>query len=342
MRELFNRVSSLDLAKKISGSDSTVFIVSAPEWIEKKKKKIEKTRGNVCQQRLKPKNVIEIKYQSRGVNSERIIEDQFTAKFDDSSQDVYDSLDIDSMKEFVNNINSKYKSMIVDITLINIRFLGAFLAILPYYKWETIYFCYTEPGEYIQQTDEEMRTFDMKYSTLGFDEIPNLQTQGDNTSECEWVVFMGFEGARLKKLEAEAAPQRRYVIPVMCIPSMQVEWHNYAIETNMEFIEGLKEAEQLKYVSAVNPFEVHNFLEEEKQKNNMRMKISPVGTKLTALGSIMYVLGNPDDMILTDNPYQEDENSIDFGISYCYDLSCFVKESMNKRFICEEEDYEYV
>ena len=331
MKELFNRVGSLELAKSISELESTVFIVSAPEWIQKKKV-VEKTRGDICQQELKPRNVIQVKYQSKGVNEERIIVDQFSIRYNGGEEIIYDSLDIEAMKKFISDVNSKYRYIIIDITLINIRFLGAFLAVLPYYNWEKVYFCYTEPGEYMQQVNEEMRTFDMKYSTLGFDEIPNLETMGDNTSVCEWVVFMGFEGGRLKKLDAEAAPQRKYVIPVMCIPSMQVEWHNYAIETNMEFIEGLRETEQLKFVSAVNPFEVFNFLEDEKQKNNMRMKISPVGTKLTVLGSIMYILENPDDMLLTDNPYQEDENSINYGISYCYDLTCFIKETVNKRF----------
>lgn len=334
MTELYNRVCDMELGNIISGDKDVVFIYGAPAW-KVKKEVMNKSRGDVCKEKLLPQNWIEIEYQRKGISPERTIMDGFVARHNVFPEQKYDNLDIDSMSMFVEMLNKNYKSIIVDITLINVRFLGAFLAVLPYYNWDMLYFCYTEPGEYIEKTEKDSRCFDLKYSTLGFDEIPNLQTEGDNTTECEWIVFMGFDGARLRQLDEEASPGRKYVIPVMCIPSMRLEWHNYAIEVNMEFIENLKEREQLKYVSAVNPFEVFNFLKEEKHKTGLRMKISPVGTKLTVLGSIMYIIESSEDMLLTDNPYQEDENAKNYGVSYCYDLSHFIKTVKNNRFEIE-------
>ncbi len=331
MTELYNRVCNMQLGKEISNHEDVAFLYGAPVW-NTENEHLKQSRGKVCKEKFQPCNWVEIEYQRKGISQERTIMDGFKVKFNSSLEENYVSLDIDSMSLFLDTINTKFKSLIVDITLINIRFLGAFLAVLPYYDWDSIYFCYTEPGEYIEKDDKGVRSFDLKYSTLGFDEIPNLQTEGDNTTECEWIVFMGFEGARLRQLDEEASPGRKYVIPVMCIPSMRAEWRNYAIEVNMEFIENLKELEQLKYVSAVNPFEVYEFLTNEKQNTGLRMKISPVGTKLTVLGSIMYIIENSEDMLLTDNPYQEDENAINFGSTYCYDLSYYIKTVKNKRF----------
>lgn len=39
----------------------------------------------------------------------------------------------------------------------------------------------------------------------------------------------------------------------------------------------------------------------------------------------MYVIKYSDDMLLTDNPIQEEENSLSYGRSYGYDLTYFLK-----------------
>lgn len=337
MKALYNRIGSLELAKELALSDKTVFIYEVPEWQVKKEGK---SRGFHCREELNPVNVISIKYERKGVDAEKAILESFAADFSTCGSESYDSLDIESMRSFLDKVNARFRSLIVDITLINIRLLGAFLAVLPYYDWEKVYFCYTEPGQYMPKdkgNDEENDEngpagFDLKYSMQGFDEIPNLQTMVDNTTDCEWIIFMGFEGSRLIKLNWEAEPNRRYIIPVMCIPAMHIEWHNYAMEVNMPFLDSVGETEHLKYVSAVNPFEIYNFLIEEKKQADLRLKISPVGTKLTVLGSIMYIIESEEDMILTDNPYQEDENSVDFGNSYLYDLTYFIRNVENRRF----------
>lgn len=335
MSELYNRIGGLELVKDLALSDEAAFIYEVPDWQVKKGKC--KSRGFQCREKLQPSNQISIKYERKGVDAEKAILESFAASFNEGVYEEYDSLDIESMCSFVDKVYAHYKTLIVDITLINTRLLGAFLAVLPYYEWDKVYFCYTEPGQYMEKDkvndEDETMGFDLKYSMQGFDEIPNLQTMVDNTTDCEWVIFMGFEGSRLIKLNWEAEPNRRYIIPVMCIPSMHIEWHNYAMEVNMRFLDSIGETEHLKYVSAINPFEVYNFLTTEKaRQNGLRLKISPVGTKLTVLGSIMYVIGSMEDMILTDNPYQEDENSIDFGNSYLYDLTYFVKQVENRRF----------
>ena len=47
------------------------------------------------------------------------------------------------------------------------------------------------------------------------------------------------------------------------------------MDANLDFIDRLEEHEGFKYVSAVNPFDVYNFLLSEKE-GGVRMKISPI------------------------------------------------------------------
>lgn len=330
---LYNRMCSLDILSPIIEKKDTLFIYGKTSW--KKKNKSQKSRGDICKEVLRPKQSIQLEYLCEGVNSQKLIDDAFKVWYSDGTSYKYDSLDDVEIKNFLAKLNKVYKCLVVDITLINIRLLGAFLAMISEFEWDGVYCCYTEPGEYIQKKEENERKFDLKTVTLGFDEVPNLQTMWDGLGECEWIIFMGFEGSRLQLLQVEAEPGRKYTVPVALIPAMHAEWYNYVIEANMEFMETIGKFEEIKYISAVNPYEVFNFLEKERNENkasNLRLKISPVGTKLTALGSIMYVIKYSDDMLLTDNPIQEEENSLSYGRSYGYDLTYFFKNVKNVRF----------
>lgn len=295
----------------------------------------------MCRKLLKPKQLIQLEYVRKGVDQQHLIDDEFKVWDDFQIERAqYDSLDLEDMKHFLSGVHNCYRNLIIDITLMNIRLLGALLAVLPFYQWEHVFCCYTEAGEYLRSTNGEDAQFDLKTQILGFDEIPNLQTTSDASNECAWIIFMGFEGSRLQALQQEAEPGRKYTIPVVSIPAMHAAWNNHAIKANMGYIETMKEHEQFKYVSAVNPFDVYNFLERVRVHGidkNMRMKISPVGTRLTTLGSMMFVLKNEQEILLTDNPYQKDENSRSYGRSYAYDLSYFFKTTKNKRFELEDD-----
>lgn len=175
------------------------------------------------------------------------------------------------------------------------------------------------------------RKFDMKNMTLGFEQIPGLETIEDNTIKSNWVVFLGFETERLKRMEEEVSTSREYIIPVVCIPSMQVKWHNYAIEVNRSFLDKAERLDRLSYVSAINPFDVYNYLKREKG-NHEHMIISPVSTKPVILGVIMYTLQNPRDMLLWDSSYQIQPNTEACGRTIFYDISFFVKNTFNQRY----------
>jgi hypothetical protein len=169
---------------------------------------------------------------------------------------------------------------------------------------------------------------------MGFDQIPNLETFSDSSTECDWVVFLGFEGSRLMRLEEESPSSRRFSLPYISIPAMKTNWHNVALDENSQFFElKISNQEKLDYVSAINPFETYDKLTYLKHNNaNVRLVVSPIGPKPVMLGCVMYVLENEDEMLLFDNPFQEGNNTEDYGASHFYDLSQFVRSVKNKRF----------
>lgn len=323
---LFNRMMPADYAYKLLNGKKYIFLYANP----KTKEGLEK-RGTRVKEDMSPLRYYEIEYFSTGTSKESKIEEGFRIKGYDGLSKEYLSLRKRDMYLFIEHLFSLSKNLVVDFTLMNTRFLGSFCALLNMFQWEEVYFCYTEPGNYKKNEQDK---YDLKNTTMGFDQIPNLETFSDSSTECDWVVFLGFEGSRLMRLEEESPSSRRFSLPYISIPAMKTNWHNAALDENSQFFElKISNQEKLDYVSAINPFETYEKLTYLKHNNaNVRLVVSPIGPKPVMLGCVMYVLENEDEMLLFDNPFQEGNNTEDYGASHFYDLSQFVRSVKNKRF----------
>ena len=323
---LFNRMMSAEFAYELLCNKEFIFLYANP----KTKEGLEK-RGTRVKADINPLKYYEVEYFSKGASRENKIEEGFRISGYDILSQEYNSLRKNDMYSFLKLLYSKSKNLIVDFTLMNTRFLGAFCALLNLFQWEEVYFCYTEPGKYKKNDYDK---YDLKNTTMGFDQIPSLETFSDSSTECDWVVFLGFEGSRLMRLEEESPSSRRYSLPFISIPAMRTNWHNVAMDANSQFFElKINNHENLDYVSAINPFETYDKLTYLKHNNaNVRLVISPIGPKPVMLGCVMYVLENEDEMLLFDNPYQEGNNTDDYGTTHFYDMSYFVRTVKNKRF----------
>lgn len=323
--KLYNRVCKMECVKKILENQEYCLV----QTDVRNRQNVEE-RGLRIAEELSPEKIIQISYHQKGVSSEKKIVDYFSVDY--GSQTIkYESLHKNDMYKFVQDLNNNFKYLIIDFTLMNIRFMGAFLAVLPMFQWDGIFFGYTEPGEYYR---DEREKFDLKNSPLGYEEIPGLESLGDITGQCDWIVFFGFEGSRLMRMVDEAPITKNTIIPFISIPAMQVGWHNFALDSNMDFFELHKaNSESIEYVSATNPFEVYRRLEKiQKENMGIRLVISPLSTKPVILGTLMHTLENCNNMILFDNPYQEETNTYACGTSFFYDLTYFIDKVQNTRF----------
>lgn len=327
--KLYDRMMTSKFAYDLLDKKDYMFLYANPK---RKANEIVEKRGTKIKNELNPKKYYEIAYFSNGVSEEKKIQEGFTAIDSNDCKNDYVSLEKKTMHGFLESIYGQTQILVVDFTLMNTRFLGSFFATLNLFKWKEVYFCYTEPGSYNKNEEDD---FDLKNTTMGFDQIPGLETSSDSLTECDWVVFLGFEGSRLMRLEEEAPASRRYALPYISIPAMKTSWHNIAMKANRQFFElKINNQEKIDYVSAINPFETYNKLISLKNGNaNVRLVISPIGPKPVMLGCVMYVLENAEEMLLFDNPFQEGNNTEECGCSHFYDLTQFVNAVENKRYI---------
>lgn len=330
--DLYNRMMTAEFACELLNEKEYIFLYANPQ---KGEKGIIEKRGTRAKEVLTPKKCYKVEYFGKGFSKEKKIEEGFRSIGINNEIDEYASLEKEDMYIFLEKLFNQSKILLVDFTLMNTRFLGSFFSFLYLFNWEEVYFCYTEPGMY-NKNDRD--NFELRNTTMGFDQIPGLETSSDSATECDWIVFLGFEGSRMMRLQEEAPASRRYSLPYISIPAMKTSWHDTALDANMEFLKlKINKRESINYVSAVNPFETYRSLTHLKKTNsNVRLVVSPVGPKPVMLGCIMYVLENEDEMLLFDNPFQEGNNTEEYGLSHFYDLSQFVKSVKNKRYSEEE------
>lgn len=212
--------------------------------------------------------------------------------------------------------------IIINMTSMSIRVVGAFLAFFRKVNRKAVYCMYTEPKRYMR-THETVCVGEDRFNLYkickGISPIPGFLRENDDGLEECWVVFLGFEEDRAKQILEQY--EFKKIVPVVTLPSYIPGWHNYAIEENIDL---LKISERKpSYVIANSVMSAYYFLYNlvESEKNSY-FRISILGTKINALGALLFSLNyNKRVEILYDNPIADNEISEDKRKTHVFDIS---------------------
>lgn len=224
------------------------------------------------------------------------------------------------LKNLLDTID-KEVPLLLNITAFDLRVLGAFLFHLKKIGFSRVYCAYTEPMRYCktkEESEKQYNKFDLYKRFRGFQAIPGFVDENINKYEEYWIAFLGFEGKRSTEIMTQYDFEE--VIPVITLPSYQPGWHNFAIAENLELI---KEVEHKpEYIIANSFISAYNYLEQKVSiYSNVYFRISPLGTKVNALGVLLFCLNHDNIGILYDNPILEGDISINSGKTYVFDIS---------------------
>ena len=213
------------------------------------------------------------------------------------------------------NINYYILQLIISFNLLfNIKKNG----------FDKVFCLYTEPLRYcknINQNDQDefVDRFDLYKKFRGIEPIPGFLRANDDKLEEKWIVFLGFDGKRVEQIND------RYefsdIVPVITLPSYKPGWQNYALQENIDIIKTLERKPE--YIIANSFLSAYNYLEKiVTSYSNSYLRITPLGTKINALGAILFALNNMKNVeLLYDNPKEEGKISTECGKTYIFDIS---------------------
>ena len=238
---------------------------------------------------------------------------------------------------FVNELNRISKCVIIDISELHLRFLGAFLAMMDGLKWDNIVAAYAEPTAYIRSQEVSpdkildptapriKGSFDLNTSFWGYDEIPNLKTTTRQRDKYIWIAFLGFEGKRAAAVYQEISDDSSITIPVITMPAIRPGWASLAFEANQILFDNARiTCQGIEYVDALDPYASYNLIEKIHERYSQRhIVISPLGTRPVSLGVLLYAMKHEESEVYFDTPKESRSVIDDVGKVHFYDLLSF-------------------
>ena len=213
--------------------------------------------------------------------------------------------------------------LLLNITAMDIRLLGAFLYNIKKLGFSKVYCMYAEPLKYRKRANQDdcegIDRFDLYKRFRGIQPIPGYLRANDDNLEEKWVALLGFDGKRAEQISD------RYdfsdIVPVITLPSFQPGWHNYALQENLDLIRS--NGRKPEYIVANSFLSAYEYLQKLKDAHpNSYLRVTPLGTKVNALGVLLFSLNQHEGIeILYDNPIEEGEPTIDRGNTYVFDIS---------------------
>lgn len=203
----------------------------------------------------------------------------------------------EGLKDFLkflstNKLDLGIKNIAVDITVFTKPYFFLLFKILEEkFRVKQCDVIYTEPEKYRKKDSRENKII----LTEGLDRIESIPGfYGSSSKNHEaLIVVLGFEGERSQQIFDTVNPCQTYA--VNGFPSFKHGWDKISLEENLHFLQESGASTHLFSAPAIDPFEtrkvVFNIVKEIRQRDHeMNCVIAPLGTKMQALGVLLYAL----------------------------------------------------
>lgn len=221
--------------------------------------------------------------------------------------------------------NLKNDPLLINITTMDLQVLGVLLKQLSQLNFPKVYCVYTEPYRYV--LSPKSNHFDLHQSTKQQGSIKGYYWSNPTpgTRPEKWIAFLGFEGGRA--LQVRDNYDMDDIVAVITLPSYKPSWQNFIIRENLPLLESLQD-NSIRYVQADSFVAAYDVLDSlYTTYNNYYLKVSPFGTKINAMGILLYALRHERKMdIVYDNPI-EDGSAIseESGNTHIFDITEFLR-----------------
>lgn len=152
---------------------------------------------------------------------------------------------------------------------------------------------YFEPDAYrYHASPSSVSPFDLSSAFLGVQPLPgfaNLRGPKDD-APAVFVPFLGFEGSRSRQVAMTLDPIPK-VVPVVGLPGFKLQYPQWALACNQEFLEENSAQSTVRYAAANCPFEAYNAFIARMVRTSAPKKIEVKAEKVVAQSSLQIIRG---------------------------------------------------
>jgi len=193
-------------------------------------------------------------------------------------------------------------------------------------KFPKVTLLYLEPLEYKRSSRSQImhrHDFDLSEEFAGFRAIPGATIMLSDRYSQRGVFLLGFEERRLDRaLEDYQMIQTSKSAVVFGVPAFKAGWEMNSFANNIRVIRDKKLRGGVHFCGANNPLSTLELLNKcyNTLNTDERMFISPIGTKPSGIGTILFVLEHSDVGILYDHPKQKSERSSEISKWHMFEV----------------------
>lgn len=230
--------------------------------------------------------------------------------------------------EYFDDILDSYKGKLIALETTTLGFVEIFYCCKALFdkKFPKVTLLYLEPLEYHSTSRSKLmhrHDFDLSEEFAGFRAIPGATIMLSDRYSQRGVFLLGFEERRLDRaLEDYQMIQTDKCTVVFGVPAFKAGWEMNSFANNIRVIRDKKLKGGVHFCGANNPLSTLELLNEYYGilKRDERMFISPIGTKPSGIGTVLFVLDHRDVGILYDHPKQKSKRSTEISKWHIFEV----------------------
>lgn len=229
---------------------------------------------------------------------------------------VKDDEPVASAAELAKFLNEGGRTVIVDITGLSTEALFLILQSFQEVSFDNVIVTYVQPLEYnVERNEVLLPEYLLSQEHSPITPIPGFMRLSSDLKPL-LVVFLGFEGGRFQELrEHLLADGNVEITPILPLPSYSAGWHMRGLYLNLDTLKDSEKLQEIKRVTAWDPFHALNVLEKlyRNCSEEYQISVAPLGTKPHVLATALFAIKHEDVRIMYDHPKASLHRSLGIG-----------------------------
>ena len=270
-------------------------------------------------------------YDPRGNVSRRKVKDHSKQQIDFAYNHESLTVEVNSidqnLRDFFNGpLLSDIRTILIDATNLAFAEIASIFRLINNKKnVQKVSFIYCEPEVYNSKvwTPTDVRSFQLTESLSEPDFIPTYYNQASLGLDKYLLAFLGFEDTRFARIiDPDLNANYAAIGAAFSVPPFKTGFDTHSFMANGRVLEN-NHIEEPFFISGNQPYDAYNLIKKLKRQcvvQKRELIIAPIGTKPTAIATVLAAVEDPSIGVVFDFPKKRSQRSTGIGSSHYYPI----------------------